>query len=158
MTVKFNIVERRNPGDPDAPSKYYPSVQSTGRKNLRQLSQRIADNSVVGRTDVLAVLDALLYVIPLELAEGNIVELGDFGTFWLRINGEGQESAEEVRASHITNTLARFTPGPEFKEALDRIKYTKANQATLTPDEYNPGPGTIPALPPEPSASAPSQP
>jgi hypothetical protein len=45
---------------------------------------------------------------------------------WLRINGEGQESAEEVRANHITNTLPRFTPGLEFKEALDRIKYTKA--------------------------------
>ena len=127
MTVKYNIVERRNPGDPDAPKKYYPSVQSTGRKNLRQLSQRITDNSTVGRTDVLAVLDAMLYVIPQELAEGNIVDLGDFGSFWLRTNSEGQENPEDVRPNHITNTLPRFTPGPEFKEALERIKFSKAN-------------------------------
>jgi predicted histone-like DNA-binding protein len=127
MTVKYNIVERGNPADPNAPKKHYPSIQSTGRKSLRQLSQRIADNSTVGRTDVLAVLDAMLYVIPQELADGNIVELGDFGSFWLRINGEGQENAEDVRPTHVTNTLPRFTPGPEFKEALERIKYAKAS-------------------------------
>jgi len=92
---------------------------------LRQLSQRIADNSTVGRTDV---LDAMLYVIPQDL--------GDFGSFWLRINGEGQESAEDVRANHITNTLPRFTPGPEFKEALERIKYAKAS--SVSPDTTAP--------------------
>lgn len=140
MTVKFNIVERRNPGDPSAPNKYYPSIQSTGRKTLRQLSQRIADNSTVGRTDVLAVLDAMLYVIPQELADGNIVELGDFGSFWLRTNSEGQENAGDVRPSHITNTLPRFTPGPEFKQALDKIKYAKASSASPETGESAPPP------------------
>lgn len=73
-------------------------------------------------------LDAMLYVIPQDL--------GDFGSFWLRINGEGQESAEDVRANHITNTLPRFTPGPEFKEALERIKYAKAS--SVSPDTTAP--------------------
>jgi predicted histone-like DNA-binding protein len=127
MPVKYHVVERRNPVDPDAPKKYYPSVQSTGRMTLRELSQDITDISTVGRTDVLAVLDAMLYVIPKELAKGNIVDLGDFGSFWLRTNSEGQESPEDVRSNHITNTLPRFTPGPEFKEALERIKYVKAS-------------------------------
>jgi predicted histone-like DNA-binding protein len=159
MTVKFNVVERRNPIDPSAPKKHYPSIQPTGRKNLRQLSKRIGEVSMVRRSDVLAILDAMLYVIPEELAEGYVVELGDFGSFWLRISGEGQESAEDVRPNHITNTLPRFTPGPEFKEVLDKIKYAKANSASPAPAEYIPGPGTIPAPPPEPpSAGGPVQP
>jgi hypothetical protein len=47
MSVKFNIVERGNPSNPQAPKKFYPSIQSSGRMTLR------------------------------ELAKGNIVELGD---------------------------------------------------------------------------------
>jgi hypothetical protein len=39
MPFKFNIVERGNPANPSAPKKYYPSIQSSGRKSLRQLKK-----------------------------------------------------------------------------------------------------------------------
>ena len=32
MSIKFNIVERGKPGDSQTPKKYYPSIQSTGRR------------------------------------------------------------------------------------------------------------------------------
>jgi len=37
MTVKFNIVERGNPSNREAPKKYYPSVQSSGRVTTRDV-------------------------------------------------------------------------------------------------------------------------
>lgn len=129
MSVKFNVVERGNPQAPEAPKKFYPSIQSSGRKTLRQLSKRISQMSTVSSADTLAVLESMLTVIPEELAEGNIVELGDFGSFWLRSSSDGAEELGKVTPSHVTNLLPRFNPGKEFKQVLAAIKLVKAPQA-----------------------------
>ena len=126
MSVKYNVVERGNPSNPAAPKKFYPSIESSGRKTLRQMAERISQISTVSSADTMAVLEALLTTIPQELAAGNIVELGDFGNFWLRSDSEGATTAEEVRASQIKGILPRFNPGKEFKKALDVIEFEKA--------------------------------
>jgi predicted histone-like DNA-binding protein len=84
MFTRYSVITPTRTGPP---KKYYPSIQSSGRKSLRQLSKRIGEISMVRRSDVLAMIDAMLYVIPEELAEGNIVELGDFGSFSRRTPG-----------------------------------------------------------------------
>jgi predicted histone-like DNA-binding protein len=132
MTVKYNVVERGNPADASAPKKFYPSIVSSGRKTLRQLAGRISEISTVSSTDTMAVLEALLTVIPQELAAGNIVELGDFGSFWLKANSEGADTAESVRASQISTLLPRFNPGKEFKRVLASVEFSK-NPTTPPP-------------------------
>lgn len=126
MTVKYNVVERGNPSNPAAPKKFYPSIESSGRKTLRQMAERISQISTVSSADTMAVLEALLTTIPQELASGNIVELGDFGNFWLRSDSEGADTAEAVRGSQINSVLPRFNPGKEFKKVLDAIEFEKA--------------------------------
>ncbi len=126
MTVKYNVVERGNPANREAPKKFYPSIASTGRKTLRQLAGRITEISTVSSTDTMAVIEAILNVIPQELAAGNIVELGDFGNFWLKSNAEGAETADKVRAAQITSLQPRFNAGKEFKNVLGTIDFEKA--------------------------------
>ena len=126
MTVKFNVVQRGNPSNAEAPKKFYPSIESSGRKTLRQMAERIAQISTVSSADTMAVLEALLTTIPQELAAGNIVELGDFGNLWLRGDSEGTETAADVRASSIKGVLPRFNAGKEFKKVLDVIEFEKA--------------------------------
>jgi len=135
MTVKFNVVERRNPANPEAPKKFYPSIASTGRKTLRQMAGRISEISTVSSADTMAVLEALLTTIPQELAAGNIVELGDFGNFWLKANAEGAQTAAEVRASQINTLLPRFNPGKEFKKVLATVDYVKGDLVSAPPVE-----------------------
>ena len=126
MTVKFNVVERGNPANAEAPKKFYPSLQSSGRMSLRELAREIGSISTVSSTDTLAVLEALLTIIPKELSKGNIVELGDFGSFWLRSEAEGADTAEAVRGNQITKVLPRFNPSKEFKKVLEAIEFEKA--------------------------------
>ena len=126
MTVKYNIVERGNPADPTAPKKFYPSIVSSGRASLDLITEQIANTSTVSPADVSAVLISLLTLIPQELSRGNVVELGDFGNFWLRARGEGSETAEEVRATQIYSLRPRFHPGKKFKNILDVIEFEKA--------------------------------
>lgn len=125
MTVRYKVIARGKPGDVAAPAKYYPSVNSTEKMDLRDLSAEIGEISTVSRIDTLAVLEGFLTVLPRTLAKGIVVQLGDFGSFWLRIKSEGSDTPEEVSDKNITNVLPRFTPGKEFKQVLNNIEFRK---------------------------------
>src|SRR5574339_118271 len=125
MTIKFNLVKRGRPGHPDAPKKYYPSIQSTGRVDMRMLAERASRMSTLSTPDMIAAIEALLAIIPQELARGNIVELGDFGHFWLRFSAEGAEEPTKVRGDQITTLIPRFIAGKRFKQALGSVEFKK---------------------------------
>ena len=125
MTVKFNIVERGNPSNREAPKKFYPSILSSGRVTTRELAEMAAQRSTMSSIDMMAAIERFLAIIPEQLAKGNIVELGEFGNFWLKTTSEGAETAEEVRANQITSILPRFIPGKQFKHTLDGIEFVR---------------------------------
>ncbi len=124
MSVKFNVVERGNPSNREAPKKFYPSIQSSGRVTTREMAEMAAQRSTLSTMDMMAAIESFLAIIPEQLAKGNIVELGEFGTFWLRSTSEGAETPEEVRASQITSILPRFNPGKVFKHVVKGIVTT----------------------------------
>ena len=126
MSVKFNVVERGKPGSPETPKKFYPSIVASGKVSQRDVAKHAAEMSTVSIADTAAVVENFLQIIAQELAKGNIVQLGEFGSFWLRTETEGADEAENVRASQITNVLVRFTPGKEFQQELDAIVFEKA--------------------------------
>jgi predicted histone-like DNA-binding protein len=125
MSVHFNVVERGKPGSPETPKKFYPSIVSSGKVSQRDVAKRAAEMSTVSAADTAAVVENFLTIIAQELAKGNIVQLGEFGSFWLRTETEGADTAEEVRANQITNVLVKFTPGKEFQQVLDTITFEK---------------------------------
>ena len=126
MSVKFNVVERGKPGSPETPKKYYPSIVASGKVSQREVAKRASEVSTVSIADTAAVVENFLQIIAQELAKGNIVQLGEFGSFWLRTETEGAEDEDDVRASQIKNVLVRFTPGKEFQQVLDAIVFEKA--------------------------------
>jgi predicted histone-like DNA-binding protein len=125
MPIKFNVVQRGNPAKPDAPKKYYPSIQSSGRLSMRDLAELASDRSTLSTVDMVAAVESFLAIIPEALAEGKVVELGDFGNFWLRFTSEGVETPEQVRGGQITSLIPRFMPGKRFKKALKAAKFQK---------------------------------
>ncbi len=126
MTVKFNVVARGNPADKAAAKKFYASVVSTGKVDQNELAQMAAEMSTVSPADTAAAIENFLHVISREIAKGNIVQLGDFGSFWIRAESDGKTSADDVRGDSITNVLPRFSPGKRFQQALDAIEFVKA--------------------------------
>jgi predicted histone-like DNA-binding protein len=128
MTVKFNIVERGRPGHSEVPKKYYPSLQSTGSVIIRELAERASDMSTFSTADMIGAIEILLDIIPDELAKGKIVELGDFGNFWLRFSAEGVEDSARVRSDQITSRLPRFNPGKRFKQALAEVEFERSRR------------------------------
>jgi predicted histone-like DNA-binding protein len=125
MTVKFSVITRPNPYNPGAAARYYPSAKSSGRCDLRKLAQRVSEMSTLTTIDILAVTEALLHIIPQELADGNIVELGDFGSYHLTLRGEGAAESEDINSHSIRQAKAHFLPGKLFKKVLSTIDYEK---------------------------------
>jgi predicted histone-like DNA-binding protein len=119
MTVEYSIVARGNPQEPAQPKKYYPVLKSTGELTLRDLAERAAEMSTLSPVDVAAAVEAFLAIVPRALADGNIVRLGDFGTFRLRVRSVGADTEEAVAAQNITRVIASFRPGKRFRDALD---------------------------------------
>ena len=125
MAVKYRVIPRGKPGDPDTPKKYYPSVSSTERIELQEISAQISEISTVSRIDTLAVLEGFLTVLPRTIAAGRIVQLGNFGSFWMKVRSEGSDTPEEVSSQNIINVLPKFTPGKEFKKILKNTGFVK---------------------------------
>jgi predicted histone-like DNA-binding protein len=123
VTIKYNVVARRDPRDAAAPEKYYPLVKSTGEVALPELAKRAAEISTLSAVDLAAAVEAILFIIPRALADGDIVRLGDFGTFSLRIRSEGSETRERVSARNITRRIVNFRPGERFTRVVDEIEF-----------------------------------
>ena len=125
MPVKFNVTPHKDPRDQSSRPKYYVTVKSSGRTDTNTIAKRINSMSTVSTVDTAAVLEAFLHVVPEQLAEGNIVELGDFGRFRVSVSSDGEEKAEDVTARNITDVRVIFTPGKRFVQLLDTVRFQK---------------------------------
>lgn len=125
MPLKYHLIQRVNPRDLQQPKKYYAAAITRSRVKLRQLAKEIADISTVSPVDTIAVIESLLQLIPQHLAEGDIVRLGDFGSFSIGIVSKGAESEEQFTESMIEDVKISFRPSQEIKKALSAIEFEK---------------------------------
>jgi len=125
MSIKYQLIQRGNPGKPEDPKKFYASAQNDGDVSLRRLSKEIAEISTVSTPDTMAVIESLLQLIPRHLADGRIVRLGDFGSFGVRLKSGGAESAETFSSSLIEGAKLYFRPGRELNRAMNDLSYQK---------------------------------
>ena len=125
MSIKFSITPRKDPRDQNSQPKYYATVKSQGRTDLLGVARDINKMSTVSSVDTIAVLEAFMNVVPDLLADGKIVDLGDFGTFRISVSSEGAEKPEEASSRNITEVRILFQPGKRFKNLLSAMEFEK---------------------------------
>ena len=125
MSVKYVLAERGNPGKPTAPKKFYAVLKSSGEVTTRQLMKEISARSTVSAADTMAVIESLLDILPEKLSQGQIVRLGDFGSFSASVSSDGADTAEEFTAARITKYSIKFRPGKELNKAVATVEYRK---------------------------------
>jgi predicted histone-like DNA-binding protein len=126
MSIKFNVIEKHNPAKPDDRKKFYASTISKGEATIEDLTKSIEKISTVSGADIRGVLYALVDVLTTDLANGQIVRIGDLGSLRVSISSEGKEKAEQVNAASVIDSRILFTPGPKLKDMLLLLKYEKA--------------------------------
>ena len=126
MAVTYVLTQKGNPGNPDAPKKFYAQAKGREEFTFRKLSKEIAEGSTtVSDSDVLAVLNDLTKVLKRHLSNGEIVRFGDFGSFQVAITSEGVDSEAKFNASLVKGAKVTFRPGVDLKEMLATLKYEK---------------------------------
>ena len=83
MSVPVTVVARKNPAKQNEPEKFYAMAQAAGEMNFRSLCKDASEGCTVMRSDIAAVLYALIDSMMKSLAKGEIVRFGDFGSFRL---------------------------------------------------------------------------
>jgi len=125
MAVKFNIHEMGNAIDPTAPTKFYARPIHTGEKTLEDIAEDISHASSLTESDVYAVLQSLVREIPRNIAQGNIVRLGNLGSFRLGAHSTGSDRKEEVSEHNIHTKRIIFHAGKLVKKELNKIVFEK---------------------------------
>lgn len=126
MSIKFKAIERGQPGVPGGGTKqWYATNVVQGERNIAQLTKSIEKISTVSGADIRAVLYALVDVCNDELANGNIVGIGDMGSLRVSISSSGVLNEEEVTSALIKKGKILFTPGPLLVNMLKVLNYQK---------------------------------
>jgi predicted histone-like DNA-binding protein len=128
MSIRFSVTERGNPANPDAAKKWYANAHSAGEISLRELTHAIASRCTLTAPDVLAMLESLLELVPEELAKGNLVRLGEFGSFSVSLQSVGTDSEKDFTSGCITDCKIRFRPGGEVLKRMAMVKYEKVKK------------------------------
>ena len=126
--IKYHLIQRTQPGVAGGgDKKFYATIAYRERITLKELSEEIADGRTLTPTDVMAVLISLSRKIPMHLHKGNIVDLGDMGSFTVNISSAGIADEKEFDRTMIKGLNIRFRPTQDMKKNLTTVSYIKWN-------------------------------
>ena len=123
--VTYSVSPRINPREKDEAQLYFAHVQANGEASIREMAERIQQTCTVHKSDVFAVLVALEDVITDALKGGEIVRLGDLGSFQISISSKGALTEEDYDESLIKKARINFRPGSVLSNILGNLSYKK---------------------------------
>lgn len=123
--VTYSVVPRVDPRDTSAEMTYYARAQARGEVTLGDMARRIQRRCTLTRADTLAVLAALEEEICRGLCNGEIVRLGEIGSFQVGVKSEGVKQEADFRESMISKVWVHFRPGMGLKEALGGLYFER---------------------------------
>jgi len=129
MSVAYQLVLRPNPKDKLAVKKYYAAVKCSGMTEFETMCTTISDRGTCIKGDIQAALDGLVFSMKMGLAEGRIIQLGEFGNFRMSVGGSGVELSKDYSTAMITRKRIIFTPGKLLKDMLKTITFRSAGVA-----------------------------
>nr|WP_315146012.1 HU family DNA-binding protein [uncultured Flavobacterium sp.] len=125
MAVPFTVTKKNIPSKPNPIIAYYPRVAKSGVLDLEALSERISDSCSVTESDCNAVVISLVKEITRALEQGNIVRLGQLGSFQISVQSTSSPTPDEVDKSNIKRSSIVFRPGKRLKTMLKQLVFKK---------------------------------
>jgi len=124
MSLLFNVVEKPNPQTRE--KKWYATPKLTGKRDLHDLSQDIAQVSSLSQGDVYNVIVNLCEQLPKWLMEGDSVKLDGFGSFRISFSSNGEVNKDDVTANSIKDIYVLFDADVAIKEKVQKTKVKPA--------------------------------
>ena len=129
MAFIYNVYERdsRIPSVKEKYGEKYATAQlkMIRQVTMRELSEDIADRTTLHRADVIACLEVLPKSLAHYLTNGFGVDLGSLGSMSATCRSQATPSAKDFTADMIKGVRVRFTPGVEFKTAIEEAGFVR---------------------------------
>lgn len=144
--IDYSVYLQPNPMDETAAPKAYAKAQMRENMSFSDFVNHIAGhNGVFSRGTVKGVLADAVYCLVEQLLNGNKVQLGELGNFWISLTSTGADNMESFSAGNIKEVNIIFTPGEDFENLRDRATFNPvasriAQAATLKAEKTG---GTI---------------
>ena len=115
--IDYSVNPQINPLAPTADPKYYAKAQARKTLTIADFAKHITDHGTnFKRGDVIAILMMAVDCMREEMLEGNSVQLGELGKFYIVLNSKGQKTAEDFNpAQHILAVKTNWEPGTAFE-------------------------------------------
>lgn len=126
--VTYSVVPRKNLINKEEPAKYYAQAQASGDVDVKEMSLRIEKACTVTRADVMAVLIALEDTIVEGLQRGEIVRMGEIGTFQIGLRGKGAATEADYNVALIRKAKVNFRPGVALTSILPGLSFAKVDK------------------------------
>lgn len=150
MSQQYIVVERKNPQKPQEATKFYAMARSARRVDTSEVIKRISERSSYSVGELNGCITEFLLEIKNQLELGNIVLLGDLGSFRITIaTGTATTTAKEFKAATcIKMSRVRFNPGEMLRDMCKAMKYSlyksdaeAGTEETPDPDDNGGGSG-----------------
>ena len=129
MSALFNVVPRKNPGDPTAAAKFYISLIRKRRVDLEEIIDRISQNSTLSRGEIKNVIESLEEELVIQLLKGNSVDLGKLGNYRLTVSSDGVDSEEEASITLVKGVRVRHRANSDLANKVKSITLQRAPHA-----------------------------
>ena len=159
--INYSVYMMRNPLDEEASEKAYARAQMSESMTFDKFVKHIADhNGVYSRGTVQGVVLDMCECLVEMLLNGNKVQLGALGDFWISLSSTGAETMEAFTAANITGINVIFTPGTDFEGLISRAQFNPvasrlAQAATLKAEKSGETTVDLEAAKRKPAASEP---
>ncbi len=101
--------------------RYQAQRMAQGRMTLAMVESEIVQKTSLARGDVRNAIASLAEVVNSALLAGNIVELGDLGSFNVQANGRMMKTPEEVTAKSIKKPQIRYNPKVAMRKYAQEV-------------------------------------
>ncbi len=122
--IDYSVYMMTNPMDEEVPSKAYGKAQMSELMTFDKFVKHIADhNGAFSRGTVQGVVLDMCECLVEMLLNGNKVQLGALGDFWISLSSKGADSLADFTAANITGINVIFTPGSDFDDLINRAQF-----------------------------------
>ena len=122
--IDYSVYKQPNPMDETAAPKAYAKAQMRENMSFSDFVNHIAShNGSFSRGTVKGVLSDAVSCLVEQLLNGNKVQLGELGNFWISLTSIGADTLESFSASNIKAVNIVFTPGEDFENLRGRATF-----------------------------------
>ncbi|MDR0536724.1 MAG: DUF4469 domain-containing protein [Tannerellaceae bacterium] len=120
-SMKYKLEQKFNPQQPHAKPKWYAAAVHNEKMETEAIRAEISERTTVNSADTIAVLEALVKIIPEELSKGTPIYLAGIGTFRMGLSSEGVLNPNDFTVAHINGHHVIYTPDVRILHALEAL-------------------------------------